>query len=686
MRLNIGLLVVCVIFFNVSGISQNVDFIKENFPKEQKEQLKVAISQIEDGDEFYEMQRGLYYEEAVKLYLEANKFNPNNALLNYKIGKCYINTTQKTKSISYFEKAYQLNPMVAEDILYYLAYGYQLNMNFDKAIEYYSKHKKILDPQTAYEQGQNIDKRITECNTGKKLVQNPSRVFIDNLGKTINTPDNENGPIVNADESMLYFTSRRPSTTGAKKDEYFLDWFEDIYLAKSMNSQWLQPENPGEPLNTKNHDAIVGISPDGQKLLIYKGDKGGDIYVSELDGNLWGKPRILEEPINTEYTESSASFSPDQRTLYFVSDRPGGIGGKDIYKATLNFKGEWMTPINLGPIINTKADEEGVFIHPDGKTLYFSSNGHNSMGGYDIFKSVYENNTWSEPENMGYPVNSTDDDVFFALSASGKHGYFSTEREDGYGKEDIYKITFLGPEKQIVMNTEYNLLASITKPVSEKVIESTVQIKSNPVTILKGKVSEEQSGNPIQASIELTDNEKNELLAIFASNSATGKYLVSLPAGKNYGIAIKAEGYLFHSENFIIPVASAFNEVIKDIALKKVEVGKSIVLNNIFFDSGKAILRPESYAEIGILRKLLQDNPTLKIEISGHTDNVGSETLNQQLSEKRAKSVVEYLIKEGIDAGRLQYAGYGETKPIASNENEAGRQQNRRTEFKILEK
>lgn len=675
-----------LLLFNVA-IAQNVEFVKDNFPKEQKRELKEAIDNIEDGDEFYEMQRGMYFQKALEYYLKANKFNPNNATLNYKIGKCYITIAETAKAIKHLEKSLKLNPMVAEDINLMLAQAYQLDLQFDKAIEEYQKFRKAIDQQTAYEMDDKISKKIDECKNGKKLVQEPVRVFIDNIGKVVNSPYPDYGPIVNADESILYFTSRRPNTTGGKKDDYDFNYYEDIYISYNRLNSWTKPQNPGSPLNDKWHESVVGISPDGQKLLLYNGDKGGDIYVSRLEGKEWSKPLMLDEPVNTkDYHESSACFSPDERTLYFVSDRPGGLGEHDIYKSTLNRNGEWMKPINLGPTINTKFDEDGAFIHPDGKTLYFSSNGHNTMGGYDIFRSVLEDGTWSKPENLGYPINSPDNDIFFSTSASGEHGYYSTKKSGGYGQDDIYVITFLGPEKLIVMNSEHNLLASRTQAVSETVIESTVEIKSNPVTILKGKIHDEKTGDPVAASIELIDNEKNEVLAVFSSNSATGRYLVSLPAGKNYGIAIKAENYLFHSENFNIPKASIYNEIIKDIPLKKVEVGEKIVLNNIFFDSGKAKLRPESYAELGVLRKLMKDNPGLKIEISGHTDNVGSDNFNQQLSEKRAKSVVDYLISQGIDASRLKYTGYGESQPIADNSTKEGRQKNRRTEFEILEK
>jgi outer membrane protein OmpA-like peptidoglycan-associated protein len=323
---------------------------------------------------------------------------------------------------------------------------------------------------------------------------------------------------------------------------------------------------------------------------------------------------------------------------------------------------------------------------PDGKTLYFSSKGHNTMGGYDIFKTVLENGIWSTPENIGYPINDADDDVFFVLSASGRRGYYAAAHKGGVGEKDIYMITFLGAEKEPLLSTEDNLLASVTAPVKETSVKQAVEIKGPQITLLKGIITDAFTNKPLEATIELIDNVKNEVLATFKSNSATGKYLVSLPSGKNYGISVKADNYLFHSENFDLPANADYQEVTKDIALKNVSVGTKIVLKNIFFDFNKSTLRPESTAELERLIKLLNDVPNMRIEISGHTDNKGSAEYNQKLSESRSKSVVDYLVSKGVNSGRLEFKGYGLTQPIASNDTEEGRQENRRTEFKILSK
>lgn len=684
MKNNIVILIISCLVFSLTTKAQNIQFYKSNFPDKPKE-FKEAKANLAQGNKFFDLGPGMYM-SALDFFLKAQAFNPNNAELNYKIGACYINSIQKTKSISYLEKALALDPSVSPDAKFLLAKAYHLNLDFDKAIQFYQEYRATLGPEDMATLVPEIEKKIVECNVGKELVQTPARVFIDNLGTTINSIYPEYAPLITADEAKIFFTSRRDITTGKKRDPNDLQYYEDVFISEKADSGWAAPQNPVKPLNGKKHDATVGLSPDAQSLLCYKGSNGGDIYESKLSGDKWTKPKKLPKTINTQGHESSATFSPDGRTLYFVSDREGGYGGSDIWVSKKNKKGVWDDAVNLGATINTKENEEGVFMQPNGKTLYFSSKGHKTMGGYDIFKSTYENGLWSMPENIGYPINTADDDVFFSISASGVHGYYSSIKTEGMGGQDLYLITFLGAEKPLINNTEDNLLASLTAPVSETIIEPQIEIKDNQLTLLKGVISDEITQSPVGAVIEITDNDKNEIIASFESNSKTGKYLVTLPSGKNYGLAVKAEGYLFHSENFNIPPTTSYREVEKNIQLKKVEVGSVIVLNNIFFDFNKSTLRPDSYPELDRLLKLLNDVPTLKIEISGNTDNIGSAVYNQKLSEQRAKSVVDHLISKGIKAERLTFVGNGFDKPIATNETEEGRQMNRRTEFKVTSK
>ncbi|PKP22916.1 MAG: hypothetical protein CVU05_01860 [Bacteroidetes bacterium HGW-Bacteroidetes-21] len=681
------LLAIVFAFVAFTAYSQEVEISKTDIPN--KDDYKKAKTELKAAEELYLMGRG-GYRRALDHYLEVHRLVPNNALLNYKIGNCYLYSIQKPKCLEYYEKAFKVNPGIAPDIILVMARGYHLTMQLDKAIEYYKKYMNSLAPKDLQAKQMMIKKYIEECEYGKELAKNPIRVFIDNAGGSINTSYPEYNAIISTDESVMMFTSRREDTYGGGTDPQDNLYFEDIYLSYNDGKEWGLAKNVGKPLNTSDHDATVGLSPDGQKLFVFNGKTmGGEILVSDLKGTEWTKPDDgpMKKFISTEYKESSASFSFDGKTMYFVSDREGGYGGLDIYTSRWDEKKErWDMPQNMGAAICTPYDEEGVFMHPDGRTLYFSSRGHQTMGGYDIFSTTLgDDGIWGDPVNLGYPLNTPDDDVFFVINASGKRGYFSSVRDDGFGDYDIYRVTFRGPEKPPVLQNEDNLLAQVA-PVSEVVIEDAVEIKTTRLTILKGTIKDGITLQALPATIEIVDNEKNEVVSISSSNSSTGKYLVSLPSGKNYGIAVKSEGYLFHSENFEIPAATNYQEITKDIMLYKMDVGTKIVLKNIFFDYAKATLRPTSFAELDRLLKLLNDFPTMRIEISGHTDNQGSLTTNEKLSLNRAKAVVDYLIGKGIAASRLESAGYAFKQPIASNDTEDGRQQNRRVEFKVLSK
>lgn len=678
-----------LIFFSIlvnSAFAQNIEFTKDNF-KDNKDKLKEAKSNIDKGDKFYE-QGTVYYKQALEPYLMANNFNPENALLNFKIGNCYLYSNNKLKSIPFLEKALKLDIHVDPQIHYSLARAYHLDMQWDKAVSEYKTYQGSLtnstENKTIYE---DVLKKIQECNNGKTLAAKPVRVFIDNVGDGVNSAFSDYCPLITADESTMIFTSRRVSTTGGGKDEFLNDYFEDIYVSTKVNNKWTDAKNIGPPINTKRHDAAMGLSPDGQILYVYVDERGdGNIYESTLEGAVWSKPEKLNKNINTDSHESSASLSGDIKTLYFVSDRADGMGGRDIWTSTKDENDKWGKAVNIGPTINTTFDEEGVFIHPDGKTIYFSSKGHNTMGGYDIFKSVFENGNWQEPENIGYPINTPDDDVFFVMAANGRHGYYSSFNSNGFGEKDIYRVTFLGPEKQMILNNEDNLLASALTAVKENVTAPAVKIAEAQLTLLKGIITDDLSKTPLGATIEIADIQKNQQIASFVSNSSSGKYIVSLPSGKNYGITVRKDGYLFHSENIDIPASADYQEVKKDIALKSLAAGNKIVLNNIFFSSDKATLRSESTNELQRIVKLLKENSSMKVEISGHTDSKGAAEYNQTLSENRAKAVVDYIIAAGIKPARLTYKGYGKDQPIATNDTEEGRQLNRRTEFKIISK
>jgi len=679
----IGLFVALyLVSFSLYSQLQNKEFERKNFKSDIKG-YNDALEAIKKGDNFYN--RGEhYYRYAIPYYLNAEKFNPDNALLNYKIGKCMIFSLYKNKAAPYLEQAIQLDSKVDAEAHYYLARAHHLNMNWDKAKEEYTTYLQTLAPDKTI-QIANVRKKIEECDNGKQLRQSPVRVFIDNIGAPINNQYPEYHPLINSTESEIIYTSR--ATVISKKvklEPKDGEGCEDLFVSYYKNGAWGNAVNLGSPVNTKLDDATAGLSPDGQTLYIYRTNGNGDIYQSHFTDSNWTKPKRMNRDINSVGKESSITVSADGKTYYFVSDRPGGYGKGDIYVTTNDGK-NWSVPKNLGPVINTQYDEEGVFLAPDGRTLYFSSTGHNTMGGYDIFKSVYDSGHWSAPENLGYPINTPGDDVFFTMPADKKHAYYSSDRAGGKGDMDIYMITFLGPEKPVIVSRSPNMFSGITSNITDVLTSEAVLIESNK-SLLRGVVVDSATHTPLLASIEIVDDKKNKVVADLKTDSLSGQYMISLPSGVNYGLSVKAANHLFYSANIDLTDSSHYHEIVKNVALQPLEVGSHIALRNIFFDFNKSTLRKESTPELQEIIDLLKKYPTVTVEIAGYTDNKGTDKYNLNLSTARAKSVVTYLQAHGIAAKRLVSKGYGSDNPIASNSTDEGRQLNRRTEFKITGK
>ena len=684
---HISLLLIINCFIVTAFAQQSVEFKKSNFPGKTAE-FKIALKELKTGNKMYE-QEFPDYQMALSYFQKAQNFNPENAELNYKIGVCYTNSSNKGKAIPYLEKAQKLDNTIASDLWYQLGVAYHANYKFDMAIDAFQKFRGQLTPDDMKYSGSILTRKIEECNNAKEFMKDTVRAFVDNMGEVINSSCSDYSPLITADQSMLVITSKRANPYNKKLDKSTGEYDENIWYSYRTGSTWSPLTDIGKPLNTSKNDATVGISPDGQKMFTYYEKNGGDILYTEKKGDTWKSPDSFDD-INSEWHEAAASFSFDGKTVYFSStnrDKVINYGDHDIFKCVMNEKGKWGKPINLGATINSHYDEVDVFMHPDGRTMYFSSDGHKSMGGYDVFKSeLQDDGSWSEPVNVGYPINTPGDERFFVLAGSGRNGYYSSSKDGGFGRHDVYVITFLGPEKKVSMATENNLIAAFANPIKQEVvIEKSVEIKTSRLTIVKGTVSDAfaQQLTYLEAQIEITDNETGKLISTLNSNAATGKFLIPLPSGKDYGIAVKKEGYLFYSENFNIPATSQYQEKVLDIKLMQLKKDAKIVLRNVFFEFGSAKLDPKSYTELDNLIKILTDNPNMIIEIGGHTDNVGSYTFNQKLSESRAQSVVNYLSK-AIPMNRLQYKGYAFDVPVAENTTEAGRALNRRVEFKII--
>jgi len=665
---------------------EKVKVVMSEFRTENKEGLSEAWKSIKAGDKLFKAGKGTY-KEAREKYLLAYQYNGENAELNYKIGICYLFTDDKFESIEYLRKAFLLKNDVAGDIRYMLARAYQMTLDFDRALEEYSEYKKVLHPKKLALIKDEIDRKMEECENGKALVAEPLRVIISNMGDSINSEADDYYSLFASSDTVMYFTSRRQHDKKAKRSAYDNKYFEDIYFSTLRGEDWGKAMNMGKKINKKNkNSAAVGLSADGNQLYIYRGDKdGGDLYVSKFKNGKWTSPKSLSSKFNTKYRETSMCMGTDKRSLYFVSSNTKDTyGGRDIYVSKMNALSKWQKPENLGNEINTSYDEEAIHISPDGKALYFSSKGHNSMGGYDVFRcDLNDLGEWSDPVNVGYPINTPDDDVFYSVDKNGKYAYYSTIRMGGLGGKDIFRIVFLGAEKEMVMSTEDILIAGTLDSVKNGFFQPPVDLSIDTSFIVVGKVYDINSDDGIISKLEFIDVDRSQVVATSLSND-TGAYRASLPEGKAYGIEITARDYMFYLDIVDISGESTEEEIVRDFGLEKVEVGATVVLENIFFETAKATLKSESFAQLEQVLKFMESNPTLRMEISGHTDNTGSLKVNTKLSQARAEAVVDWLVEHGIDASRLDAMGYAFSQPIAPNDTPEGRAKNRRVEFKIL--
>ena len=482
------------------------------------------------------------------------------------------------------------------------------------------------------------------------------------VGNGINTEKDEYFPCLTADGETMIFTRNTlpPNMFGQRA--------EDFFLSRRVNGEW-QTAEPLEEVNTTLNEGAESISPDGSWLVFTAcnrqndGSQGEcDLYWSQLKGNGWTEPRPFSRAINSPRWDAQPTIGADNKTLIFTSNRPGTYGSLDLWETVRQSGGRWTPPQNLGPGINSEGDEHMPFLHPDGQTLYFSSNTLPGMGGNDIFYARRQpDGSWGAPQNIGYPINTKGEEGMLVVSLDGTTAYYATNREGGQGGLDIYQF------------------------------ELPVAARPRPVTYARALVKDAATGYPLAARVEFVDLKTGESY-VTAFTRDDGSFLVCLPAGKDYALNVEKDNYLFFSENFNLVETATFDKpFVLNIELQPIAgeadaappAAKPVVLRNVFFETGSAALRPESTNELDRLLRLLNSSPALRIQINGHTDNVGDDTSNQQLSEARAKAVYNYLIEKGISPERLKFAGFGETQPVESNDTPEGRSRNRRTEFVV---
>lgn len=584
------------------------------------ESLKQAIK-IDNGfEDAYLSLAGMYgelkhYQEAIDNYEKARTID-SNYFVDYNLPYS-INLAGKGD----FDKAL--------DAVDHFLTVTNLNEKSRKAGEYRKKCYQFA-----------IDYAHTHNNNGYKFEPQ-------NMGDSINSPVSEYYPTITIDDSKLIYTRR---VNNFNEDFYESDRIDNIFhKSKSLEGN----------INTNQNEGAQNISQDGKWLIFTgcnfpEGHGSCDLYISYLTDQGWSTPENLGDSINTEEWESAPSLSPDKRDLYFASRRSDGFGGSDIYVSHRLRNGRWSSPENLGPVINTIGDEGTPFIHADNQSLYFTSSGHPGYGGDDLFVSRKgADGQWQKPENLGYPINTIENEGSLVISANGKTAYYASDRADSRGGLDLY--TF----------------------------ELREDIRPAQTLWVRGRVFDKTTRKGLPSGVELTDLSTRNVISQLQTDE-TGNYLITLPKGKDYAFNVNRKGYLFFSENF--PLSQLKEDTVYniDIPLQPIEANAAVVLRNIFFESNKFDLKPESQVELDKVVQLLKDNPTVKIQINGHTDNSGKASDNITLSGNRARSVTTYLISKGINAERLSSKGWGDTQPIADNTTPEGRAQNRRTELKVI--
>jgi outer membrane protein OmpA-like peptidoglycan-associated protein len=607
--------------------------------------------------------------QAAELFILATQMNPGNAKAQMMAGQSIMLSVQKEKSLAYFRRAWKLDAKVDPDILYFLGQAYHYSEKFDSAILFYDRYNRLLARSLNFEKAKRINevnRKMFECRNAIVYMEHPVDVSIVNLNYDVNSEYPDYAPTIDENENIMVFTSRRPGDNANDRVAEDHEYYEEILISEKVNGIWGPARNPGPPLNTGYHNASVNLSPNGTEIIVYHDTGGGDLLLSKRkqDGT-WATPETLEG-VNTEYLESSATITEDDKIIYFTSNRPGGYGGTDVYSCELGKGGRWVNVQNLGPLVNTELDEEGVYISANGQHLYFSSNGLAGMGDLDIYRSTFDpvKKEWGEPVNLGYPINSVENDIYFVLTADEKFAYISSLRRDNLGEQDIYKVdmqrwkpVYLDKPEYAEVFAEAPLKENPDPVVREKAApgeivseRKVVPAISNVPPPVKGPVPSYRPKKITVSTMDENNKPVNSKLEIISETDSTINYRV------------------------VVPVASDFP------ADPKINVG--YVMNVYFAHDG---VDPISYEGIRQLIVMMKNSPTMKVEISGHTDNKGPDSYNQNLSQRRAQSVRDIMVKGGADASRITAVGYGENKPMETNDTMEGRRMNRRIEFRIIE-
>ncbi|MEM7654704.1 MAG: OmpA family protein [Bacteroidota bacterium] len=592
---------------------------------------------------------------AIQSYQAALNIEPDFAHAHNQLGIVAHATRRYDKAEFHLSRAYELMPEAFTSLTFYLGQTYF-------ALGQYSEATDLLEQFVKAGKGRRYDRGkaafdLRHARYSMDAIKDSLDFQPQNLGPTINTQFDEYLPFLTADDSYLLFTSRRPESVGGYNSQ-LMDYSEDFFVSTYEEEAWTKVKNLGNPINTPDNEGAAAITQDGRTIFFTacnrpSGLGGCDIYMSVREGNKWSEPVNLGPSVNSKDWDSQPCLSGDGKTLYFTSNRPGGVGNRDIWYSRLE-DGRWSPAQNLGEPINTAGDETAPFLHADDVSLYFASTFHEGFGGKDIFVAYLEETGWTSPKNLGYPLNTKADESHLFVNSQGRIGFINSDREGGYGGSDLYQF------------------------------ELDARIRPKIATFLRGLVRDSITQEPLAAKLNLIDVEKKDTVRQ-AITDVDGSFLMSLPLDRAYAAFVEAEGYLFTTTHFYLKELEEtpyFDVVVEMKPLKK---DVQVVLSNIFFETNSADLQATSDAELQFLVNFLEKNPSIRIEIQGHTDDIGGEEYNLNLSQKRAESVKNHLIEAGIGETRIEAKGYGETRPVAGNITDEDRAQNRRTEFKILE-
>lgn len=564
-----------------------------------------------------------------------------------------------------FEVIVKITPDYMPRVWYELALTEMDLQWYDKAGDHFQAYLDSKDPSKIRKQ--KAERYLINARFAARAIANPVPFQPRNLGAAINTESQEYLPSLTADGTRLVFTARVGNQ-------------EDFYYSELRDHDW-QPRQPLENINTPQNEGAQCISADGRLLIFTRCDPragmgGCDLYFSTYQDSQWSGAEKIPGSVNTAAWEGQPSLSADNQTLYFASDRNGSFGKRDIWKST--WQGDkWSKPVNLGPTINTPYNDQCPFIHPDNQTLYFCSEGHPGMGGIDLYFAKKDpNGEFQEPVNLGYPINTPANEGTLSVSINGEMAFYASDRAASESERN----------SAIAAKASSHLNIDIFEFRLHK------DAQPEPVTYVKAKVVDSRSRRGIKIEAEIFEVETGKTVARKVSDEK-GIFLVCLPAGKDYALHVSKEKFLFHSENFSLKDPASIEDpylvyielqpIPKTVATADSTSNKAVILKNVFFETGSAELKTGSTSELDRLARLLSKNTLLKIQINGHTDNIGSEADNLKLSETRAEAVYKYLIEKGISSERLRFKGFGETQPIADNESEEGRKMNRRTEFVV---